>query len=65
MVGIYGGGFSVGGPGYYDGTGLAAHQDVVVVAISYRVGVLGFISFGKDSKCPGNNGLLDQVKALE
>ena len=65
MVWIYGGSFTTGGPGKYDGSGLAVLQDVVVVSISYRVGVLGYISFGKDSKCPGNNGMLDQVKALE
>ena len=65
MVWIYGGAFQMGGPGYYDGSGLASLQDVVVVCLSYRVGVLGFISFGPDSKCPGNNGMLDQVRGLE
>jgi len=64
MVWIFGGGFVMGGPGYYDGSAMSAHQDVVVVCLSYRVGVLGFISFGKDSKCPGNNGFLDQVRGL-
>jgi len=65
MVWIYGGGFQMGGPGYYDGSGLASLQDVVVVCLSYRVGVLGYISFGPDSECPGNNGMLDQVRGLE
>ena len=55
----------MGGPGHYDGSALASLQNVVVVFLSYRVGVLGFIDFGLDSNCPGNNGLLDQVRALE
>jgi len=65
MVWIYGGGFVMGGPGYYDGSAMSAHQNVVVVCLSYRVGICGFISFGPDSKCPGNNGFLDQVRGLE
>ncbi|XP_066292863.1 pyrethroid hydrolase Ces2e-like [Branchiostoma lanceolatum] len=43
---------------------LAAHQDVVVVSINYRLGVLGFLSTG-DENMPGNYGLLDQVRAME
>ena len=65
MVWIYGGGFTAGGPGEYDGRQLAGLQDVVVVAISYRLNALGFFSLGKGSKWPGNNGMLDQVMALK
>jgi len=43
MVWIHGGGFSGGGASLYDGSGLAAYQDVVVVAIQYRLGLLGFL----------------------
>ena len=43
MVWIHGGGLSVGSASLYDGSALAAYQDVVVVLIQYRVGILGLI----------------------
>ncbi|KAG7468391.1 hypothetical protein MATL_G00142440 [Megalops atlanticus] len=63
MVWIHGGGLSVGGAAIQDGAVLAAYQDVVVVVIQYRLGLLGFLSTG-DEHAPGNLGLLDQVAAL-
>ena len=42
MVWIYGGGFTGGAASLYDGSALAAYQDVVVVLVQYRVGALGF-----------------------
>uniref|UniRef100_A0A3B5AFI0 Carboxylic ester hydrolase n=1 Tax=Stegastes partitus TaxID=144197 RepID=A0A3B5AFI0_9TELE len=63
MVWIHGGGFTIGGASVYDGSALAAYQDVVVVMIQYRLGHLGFLSTG-DEHVPGNFGLLDQVEAL-
>ncbi|KAF3688977.1 Fatty acyl-CoA hydrolase precursor, medium chain [Channa argus] len=59
MVWIHGGGFTVGSASMYDGSALAAYQDVVVVLIQYRLGLLGFLSTG-DERMPGNYGLLDQ-----
>ncbi|XP_058530779.1 cocaine esterase-like [Ochotona princeps] len=47
----------------YDGSTLAAFEDVVVVTIQYRLGVLGFFSTG-DQHASGNWGYLDQVAAL-
>lgn len=47
----------------YDGSVLAATEDVVVVTIQYRLGVLGFFSTG-DQHARGNWGYLDQVAAL-
>ncbi|CAB1323007.1 unnamed protein product [Coregonus sp. 'balchen'] len=42
MVWIHGGGFVMGSASTYDGSALAAYQDVVVVLIQYRLGLLGF-----------------------
>ncbi|KAG1938284.1 uncharacterized protein ces2b [Pimephales promelas] len=64
MVWIHGGGFSVASASIFDGHVLAAYQDVVVVLIQYRLGLLGFFSTG-DEHAPGNYGLLDQVAALQ
>lgn len=63
MVWIHGGGFTSGSASMHDGSALAAYQDVVVVMIQYRLGLLGFLSTG-DDHIPGNMGLLDQVEAL-
>ncbi|XP_063336003.1 uncharacterized protein LOC134631523 [Pelmatolapia mariae] len=64
MVWIHGGGFVLGSASIYDGSALAAYQDVVVVLIQYRLGLLGFLSTG-DEHIPGSFGLLDQVEALK
>ncbi|XP_068595370.1 cocaine esterase-like [Brachionichthys hirsutus] len=64
MVWIHGGGFAMGSASVYDGSALAAYQDVVVVLIQYRLGLLGFLSTG-DEYMSGNFGLLDQIEALK
>ncbi|XP_060041372.1 cocaine esterase isoform X2 [Erinaceus europaeus] len=63
MVWIHGGALVVGMASMYDGSLLAALEDVVVVIIQYRLGVLGFFSTG-DKHAAGNWGYLDQVAAL-
>uniref|UniRef100_A0A2K5F8B0 Carboxylic ester hydrolase n=1 Tax=Aotus nancymaae TaxID=37293 RepID=A0A2K5F8B0_AOTNA len=63
MVWIHGGGLVSGMASMYDGSVLAAFEDVVVVTIQYRLGVLGFFSTG-DKHATGNWGYLDQVAAL-
>ncbi|XP_025776708.1 cocaine esterase isoform X1 [Puma concolor] len=63
LVWIHGGGFTVGMASMYDGSALAAFEDLVVVIIQYRLGVLGFFSTG-DKHATGNWGYLDQVAAL-
>ncbi|XP_051807962.1 fatty acyl-CoA hydrolase precursor, medium chain-like isoform X2 [Acanthochromis polyacanthus] len=63
MVWIHGGGISMGSASLYDGSALAAYQDVVVVLIQYRLGLLGFLSTG-DDHVSGNFGMLDQIEAL-
>ena len=71
MVWIHGGGFdqgSGGAPGY-DGAGLAAHQDVVVVTVNHRLNVLGYLYLddlaGSEFAGSGNAGQLDLMAALE
>uniref|UniRef100_A0A673VEL8 Carboxylic ester hydrolase n=1 Tax=Suricata suricatta TaxID=37032 RepID=A0A673VEL8_SURSU len=63
LVWIHGGGLVMGMASMYDGSALAAFEDVVVVIIQYRLGVLGFFSTG-DKHATGNWGYLDQVAAL-
>ncbi|XP_012868196.1 PREDICTED: pyrethroid hydrolase Ces2e-like isoform X1 [Dipodomys ordii] len=63
MVWIHGGGLIVGLASWYDGSRLAAIENVVVVTIQYRLGVPGFFSTG-DQHATGNWGYLDQVAAL-
>ncbi|KAH0519274.1 Carboxylesterase 1D [Microtus ochrogaster] len=63
MVWIHGGALVVGGASTYDGLALSAHENVVVVAIQYRLGIWGFFSTG-DEHSQGNWGHLDQVAAL-
>lgn len=67
LVWIYGGAFQVGeasrdiyAPDYF------MKKEVVLIAINYRLGSLGFLSFDDpDTKVPGNAGLKDQVLALK
>lgn len=71
MVWIHGGAFTIGSgsQGIYDGSVLARRGDVVVVTINYRMGPFGFLRLKDitDGKIPssGNEGLLDQIAALE
>lgn len=72
MFWIHGGGNVVGHAGFYDGGKLAQSQQVVVVAINYRLAPLGFFRHAalraeaKDAlAASGNFGLLDQIRALE
>ncbi|XP_062396168.1 LOW QUALITY PROTEIN: carboxylesterase 5A-like [Sardina pilchardus] len=64
MVWMHGGALYLGGAAQFDGSVLAAYQDVVVVIIQYRLGILGFFSTG-DSNAQGNWGFLDQIAALQ
>ncbi|CAH1797487.1 unnamed protein product [Owenia fusiformis] len=63
MVWIHGGGYANGGtikyPGHY-----YADKEVVMVTMSYRLGVLGFLSTLDDS-ARGNFGMYDQLAALK
>lgn len=71
MVWIYGGGFGAGTTAdpVCNGTHLAK-KGVVVVAVAYRVGILGFLahpelSAESPNQVSGNYGLLDQIAGLK
>ncbi|KAM8945988.1 cocaine esterase-like [Pelodytes ibericus] len=64
MIFIHGGGLTQGAANMYDGSALSASENVVMVSIQYRLGILGFFSTG-DERAPGNYGFLDQVAALQ
>jgi para-nitrobenzyl esterase len=71
LVWIHGGAFILGSGSQmlYDGATLARRGDVLVVTINYRLGALGFLRvrdrFGSRLPATGNEGLLDQIAALE
>jgi para-nitrobenzyl esterase len=71
MLWIHGGAFSIGSgsQGIYDGSVLARRGDAVVVTINYRLGPLGFLRLadltGGKIPASGNEGILDQIAALE
>src|SRR5208283_5727610 len=54
---------------FYDGRLLSSRGDVVVVTINYRLGVFGFLNLngvtGGRVPATGNEGLLDQISALQ
>ncbi|MCW6532240.1 carboxylesterase family protein [Sphingomonas sp. MMSM20] len=63
---IHAGAFVTGSGAFHSGARLAADEDVVVVTINYRLGVLGFPPFRPNgAESPMNLGLLDQISALE
>ncbi|XP_023350801.1 pyrethroid hydrolase Ces2e-like isoform X2 [Sarcophilus harrisii] len=64
MVWVHGGCLLSGSASMYDGSKLSASQNIVVVTIQYRLGLLGFFSTG-DEHASGNWGYLDQVAALK
>lgn len=65
MVWIHGGNFKAGSSDSpaFDGSVLAATQNVVVVSFNYRLGFFGFLN-AVHSNASGNAGLFDQVLAL-
>jgi para-nitrobenzyl esterase len=70
MVWIHGGAFSIGSGSneMYSAQTIAANQNVVLVTLNYRLGVLGFLNLNEVTKgkipSTGNEGLQDQVAAL-
>ena len=72
LVYIHGGGFVSGGTSdpLYDGWNFVHYNpDVIMVTISYRAGMMGFMNLsdfegGEDYKYAMNNGFYDQIEAL-
>jgi para-nitrobenzyl esterase len=68
LVWIHGGAFVMGrgSTPLYSGSRLSRRGDVVVVTINYRLGALGYLDLRSlDSDWSANNGLRDQIAALE
>lgn len=65
IVYIHGGGFFAGngGPKFTGADYFMDTQDVIFVAMNYRLGPLGFLSTG-ETNMPGNFGLKDQALAI-
>ena len=63
MIWIHGGGFTQGSASEYIPSELITENDVIVVVIQYRLGILGFLTSGDDLS-PGNYGLWDQTLAI-
>ncbi|XP_050507408.1 juvenile hormone esterase [Diabrotica virgifera virgifera] len=65
VVWIYGGAFFEGSADFDDHRpDFLLHEDVIVAAVQYRLGYLGFMSLG-DTVAPGNNGIKDQILGLK
>jgi para-nitrobenzyl esterase len=71
MFWIHGGAFTIGAGSepFLEGGNLAKRGDIVLVTINYRLGALGFMNLkeitGGKIPATGNEGLLDQVAALD
>lgn len=67
MVWFHGGGLAFGSANEYDGSNLARRQDVVVVSVEFRLGLLGFADLspcGPEHAGSASNGFRDQMLAL-
>lgn len=71
MVWMHGGGFTSGSGNYliYDGTYLAKKEDVVVVSVTHRLNIFGFLHLadigGEQWRDASNVGMQDLVAALQ
>lgn len=65
---IHGGAFTIGSANDYPALSWARGNDIVVVTINYRLGILGYLDLsGHDPSYAGsaNHGIADQIAALE
>lgn len=64
MVFIHGESYDWNSGNPYDGSELAAHGNVIVVTINFRLGIFGFLKTGGKESAQGNFGLMDLVAGL-
>ncbi|SPP81564.1 blast:Neuroligin-1 [Drosophila guanche] len=64
VVFIHGESFDWNSGNPYDGSELAAHGNVIVVTINFRLGIFGFLKTGGKESAQGNFGLMDLVAGL-
>lgn len=66
MVWLHGGSYLYfgGDVAIMDGAPLVREQRVIVVSVTYRLGLFGYLGDGDSPGRPGNLGLLDQLEAL-
>jgi para-nitrobenzyl esterase len=62
---VHGGAFQTGAAADYDGTVLAASGPAVVVAVSYRLGPLGFLQLGTAEEPEPSPAMTDLLAALD
>ena len=68
LVWMHGGAFKHGSANEFDGSVLAAQQQVVVVTLNFRVGAFGFLDFskfGSEYLGSASNGIQDCILALQ
>ena len=63
MFWVHGGGF-LDGAGSHFGADFIMDEDVILVTINYRLGILGFLNT-EDGTAPANVGLKDMIFALK
>lgn len=67
MVWIHGGGYTLGSANDFDPIAFVESQDVIVVCISYRLAMFGFLDlsrFGPEYEGSANLGFQDQIAAI-
>ncbi|XP_063836327.1 uncharacterized protein LOC135085457 [Ostrinia nubilalis] len=65
LVFIHGDSFEWSSGNPYDGKILASYGNIMVITLNFRLGILGFLKPSLTEHFDGNNGLLDQLAALQ
>ena len=65
MIYIHGGAFTLGFSSNYKMNNFVAGKGIIAVVIQYRLGLFGFAQSPDEKSIPGNNGLVDQVAAIQ
>ncbi|CAB3227646.1 unnamed protein product [Arctia plantaginis] len=65
LVFIHGDSFEWSSGNPYDGRMLTSYGNVMVITVNFRLGILGFMKPSLTEHVYGNNGLLDQLAALQ